>query len=229
MSKQKFNINDYPGDYVMHCDTEDKARVFCDYLDLVSLQWCTNHSYKNKTYFGENLDKTVYYFNYGRFGAVHFVDDGYKILEFDDFDWSGWEEEKKVNYTKQFAEMLGVEVGEKFNVLYSNGNVTKYSPYKIDEGRGIIDKDDDPVSENVYVWILTGEYTIQKLPWKPEYREEVWHISAKGSIFHDCFDKNSCVDLALYAIGNCFETKEEAEKNKDKIMKMQKEIKEELE
>ena len=100
MNRPRFNINDYQGDYVMHCDTEDKARVFCDYLDSVSLQWCTNNSYKNKTYFGENLDKTVYYFNYGRFGAVHFVDDGYKILEFDDFDWSDTSQTAKADAGK---------------------------------------------------------------------------------------------------------------------------------
>lgn len=132
-----------------------------------------------------------------------------------------------MNYIKQVAKMLGVEVGEKFNILDIHGNLIKWAPYKLTKD-GLVDRDGN-YTFALFGHIISGNCTIQKLPWKPEYREEVWHISAKGSIFHDRFDKNSCVDLALYAIGNCFETKEEAEKNKDKIMKMQKEIKEELE
>ena len=136
-------------------------------------------------------------------------------------------DESKMNYIKQFAEMLGVEIGEEFNLIDRYGNLFKDSPYKLTKN-GFVDREGYSTF-TLSGHVISGNCTIQKLPWKPEYGEEVWHISAKGSIFHDRFDKNSCVDLALYAIGNCFETKEEAEKNKDKIMKMQKEIKEELE
>lgn len=33
MSKKTFDINNYKGKYVMHCDTKYKANIFCEYLN----------------------------------------------------------------------------------------------------------------------------------------------------------------------------------------------------
>lgn len=34
-----FNIFDYQGKYAMHCDTEEKAKIFCKYLDSFGMKW----------------------------------------------------------------------------------------------------------------------------------------------------------------------------------------------
>ena len=88
MSKLKFNIKDYPGRYAMHCDSKDKAAMFCKYLDSIGLKWSSGGSYLDDNFWTMEKEETCYSFNDGLFGAVNFVDDGYKILEFDDFDWS---------------------------------------------------------------------------------------------------------------------------------------------
>lgn len=133
-----------------------------------------------------------------------------------------------MNYTKQFAEMLGVEVGEKFNVLYSNGNVTEYSPYKIDEGRGIIDKGDVPVLGCVYDWILTGEYIVQRLPWKPKDNEPYWWVSSFGDVCRSLFQKDDQVCLYRYEFGNVFSSKARAQQNKEIALNELNKIKEKL-
>lgn len=96
MTKKKFNINDYPGKYAIHCDTEEKAKVFCKYLDSVGKVWNDGVIYTDRSFFNKYDSDTVYNFNMGLFGYFeYYVDQDYTILEFDDFDWSGWEEEKK--------------------------------------------------------------------------------------------------------------------------------------
>ena len=88
MNKPNFNIDDYPGKYAMHCNSEGKAKVFCRYMDSIGLKWRTDWSYLDCTAWGVNKEKTCYFFNCGMFGSVeNYSDNLYLILEFDDFDW----------------------------------------------------------------------------------------------------------------------------------------------
>jgi hypothetical protein len=76
--KPKFNIEDYKGKYVMHCDTKEKANAFYKKIH--------DDYYNDWQSFEEN---TCY-----RIDAKEFYDENdYTILEFDNFDWS--EEEKR--------------------------------------------------------------------------------------------------------------------------------------
>ena len=99
--KKKFNINDYKGDYVMHCDTEEKANVFCKYLDSVGKKWNNGWSYL-KTNAWDNYEEDICYsFNYGGFCRYNWCCNDYTILEFDNFDWSEKEKENNMkNFTK---------------------------------------------------------------------------------------------------------------------------------
>lgn len=86
--RKKFRIEDYPGEYAMHCDTEGKARVFCKYLDDIGRTWCAGDSYTKYNHWCVGCSQTVYYFNEGQFdSASSALINGYKILEFDDFNW----------------------------------------------------------------------------------------------------------------------------------------------
>ena len=35
----KFRLEDYQENYVMHCDTEEKAKIFCDFLHDAGRMW----------------------------------------------------------------------------------------------------------------------------------------------------------------------------------------------
>lgn len=132
--KPKFDIKDYPGKYVMHCNTEEAAKTFCNYLHSLGKNWCSGESYLNKTEYGDYKDSTVYYFNNGRYGQYSYVnyydfDDGYTILEFEDFDWE--ESTMKKEFTKKDLrngdvirhrnDRVGIICVETGTIIYTDG------------------------------------------------------------------------------------------------------------
>lgn len=77
----KFNINDYKGDYAMHCKTYEEAEDFCRYM--------TEH-YHNKTlaseWYRQYKEQTAYNIQGYSFCDVGwYKDNGYTILEWEDF------------------------------------------------------------------------------------------------------------------------------------------------
>lgn len=89
---KKFNISDYVDeDVAMHCDTKEKARIFCEYLHRLGLTWASGMSYLKETDWSDRKKNTCYSFNEGQHSSVcWYVINGYDILEFDDFDWSDY-------------------------------------------------------------------------------------------------------------------------------------------
>ena len=86
----KFNPSDYGSNTVMHCDTEEKAIIFCNFLHSQGKCWSSGDSYATKTNFHHYNSQTCYRFNGGCFADLYtYQDNGfYQILEFSDFDWS---------------------------------------------------------------------------------------------------------------------------------------------
>ena len=62
------------------------------------------------------------------------------------------------NYMEKVAEMLGVKLGERFRINGEKYYITK---------EGLFDDDDD-LCTIIFMHLLTGKYTIEKLPWKPK-------------------------------------------------------------
>ena len=82
----KFNIDDYKGKYAMHCQTEEEAKDFCNYLHSVGKKWGGGSSYLNKTLWDIYYSNTVYYFNDGLYGNISNAKFyNYTILEWSDF------------------------------------------------------------------------------------------------------------------------------------------------
>lgn len=87
--KKKFRLEDYKGNYVMHCSTNKMAETFLKFLHKHGKSWRTWGSYLEETYFECYKENTCYLFNEGMYGELKRVEeDKYNILEFDDFDWS---------------------------------------------------------------------------------------------------------------------------------------------
>lgn len=127
------------------------------------------------------------------------------------------------NYMPEIARMLGVEIGEEFDILNENGEIVDYNPYKF-TGDSIIDCEGD-VLQCWRLWdLLIGEHTIQKRPWRPKVGELFWTINGKGDAEQYHFT-NDVRDLALLNIGNCFPTREATEAAKPEMLAKFEEIK----
>ena len=83
----KFDINNYKGNYVMHCKTEEEAKEFCDYLHSIGKTWGDGDSYKKIISWSSTREGgTCYNFNDGWVGSKRsYIDKGYTILEWSDF------------------------------------------------------------------------------------------------------------------------------------------------
>ena len=82
----RFDINKYPGKYVMHCKTKEEARAFCQYLDNVGRKWLSGERYKNKEYWDVYREKTCYSFNNDCYTDIdYYKKENYTILEWSDF------------------------------------------------------------------------------------------------------------------------------------------------
>lgn len=93
--KPKFRLEDYKGRYVMHCDTEEKAKIFCRYLHENGCNWMDGDWYISDTRYSLDKEKTCYEFGSGLHGNLYdYMDMSFEILEFEDFDWSEYGEGK---------------------------------------------------------------------------------------------------------------------------------------
>jgi len=88
----KFNLNDYKGNYAMHCKTEEEAESFCRFLHQNGRSWCNGDSYLENDCWDVYKRDTIYCFNEGAYCDVAFTKrvQGYKILE-----WSNFMENKE--------------------------------------------------------------------------------------------------------------------------------------
>jgi hypothetical protein len=120
------------------------------------------------------------------------------------------------NLIPQIAQMLGVELGEKFKIKGENELMT-YSfnsdGLQVTYGDGI---EIPYISTNLaLVALVNGEEEIIKLSWKPKLNERYWTFmsSLEGGklyVLNYMWD-NSVIDVALHKVGWVFRTCEEAQ------------------
>lgn len=112
------------------------------------------------------------------------------------------------NYMPEVARMLGVEIGEEFDIFDNDGEKIVYSPYKITDN-AIVDCEGDPIP-GLFYDLLTSKYTLQKCPWRPKDGEKYWLITNEEELTWRYFYESCIVELALLNMGNCFPTKKAA-------------------
>lgn len=113
------------------------------------------------------------------------------------------------NYMPEVAKMLGLEIGEEFDILYKDGTATELGPFKF-TNETILDCDGDELQCWRLCCLLTGDYTIQKRPWRPKYDDEYWIVFTNGNVGWQYFRKGHTGHIANLNMGNCFPTKEAA-------------------
>ena len=135
-----------------------------------------------------------------------------------------------MNYYKQFAEMLGLELEQEFVLTDVDGNRKDKYTYKITED-GLLYK------SPTFNWAISSLGTIGKLldgdvkaipkPWKPEKGGKYWlYLYALEQIISRTWSEGT-YDLLLWNAGNCFKTEGEAEtKGKEIMEQIQKEYEE---
>ena len=133
-----------------------------------------------------------------------------------------------MNYYKQIAEMLGLELEQEFVITDLDGKRKDTITYKFTED-GLFSKANNLSAKVTLILdlLLSCKYKAVPKPWKPKYGEQYWSYSlrsnqARCSLFGDYVE-----DYACWKLGNCFRTKEEAEtKGKEIMEKLVKEYEE---
>lgn len=124
---------------------------------------------------------------------------------------------------EMILEKLGVQEDERFNIRrVKNDKLSLYSPHHFKDGY-LIDREDD-VSDGIFAELITGNATIEKLPWKPKIRETVYCIgNSKGTIYNRLFN-DTASDLAMLKCEWVFKSYKEAEANKKRVLEEMKEV-----
>lgn len=147
-----------------------------------------------------------------------------------------------MNYMSKIAEMLGVEMGEKFWMGWTErskreprvvinqsafGGNTEYmlsdkgiQSCMTDESGNIVRTE---YPDACLCWLLTGRYFIIKKQWKPKIGEMYFCVGVSGNINCTTWDEHT-VDIMHYLAGNCYRTKKDAETHKDEILAKMKEL-----
>ena len=135
-----------------------------------------------------------------------------------------------MNYYKQFAEMIGLELDQEFVLTDIDGKIKDWYTYKITEN-GIFYKSkisgdwlrDKPL---VVEELLKGCIKAVPKQWKPKKGDNYSYYinSTYFEGINSCMWTDECLDLLHWKVGNCFKTEEEAKtKGKEIMEQIQKE------
>ena len=122
-----------------------------------------------------------------------------------------------MNYMKQIAKMLGVELEEEFYLesieygCYFLDDRSKKATFKLSLSGMMTNYHNDEwkSADECLVSLLEGAYTIVKKPWKPKENEEYYWVDLKRRVVKGNFNCGYTWDVMRYQLGNCFHTKEE--------------------
>lgn len=124
-----------------------------------------------------------------------------------------------MNYYKQIAEMLGLELGQEFVITDLDGKRKDTITYKFTED-GLFSKANNLSVKVTLILdlLLTGKYKAVPKPWKPKYGEQYWSYSTKinGTCCNTFLEFTN--NYAMWKSGNCFRTEEEAQSKGKEIM-----------
>lgn len=116
-----------------------------------------------------------------------------------------------MNKMKEVAKALGYEVGEEFNLIFTDGKYSRYNPFKFTE-TDLVDTFGG-VFTNYIGRIITGEYKIEKLPFIPKIGEYYFTYTDCGDLQITivlCIWESDYSDKERKLLGIVFRTEQEA-------------------
>lgn len=124
-----------------------------------------------------------------------------------------------MNYYKQIAEMLGLELEQEFVLTDDDGKRKDTITYKLTED-GLFSKANGLSVKVTLILdlLLSGKYKAVPKPWKPKYGEQYWSYSVKSSQTCCGMFGEYVKDYSCWKLGNCFKTSEEAQSKGKEIM-----------
>ena len=136
-----------------------------------------------------------------------------------------------MNPLKKLINEIGLEIGELFRLDCLSSSATFYFAEGADGKISLLsyyDGSPTPTMANSnYLYIVLNQpERIKKIHWKPKYGDIYHEIIDDGEDSFVCkaiFTGDS-INYGSYVLGNCFRTKEEAERIKDKYCKRLKEM-----
>lgn len=134
-----------------------------------------------------------------------------------------------MNYMKQIAKMLGVELGEKFKVRSTKYTQNVNSEIFVFTKVGIT-TDDGITRNDILIDLLLGVLEIIKLTWKPKDGDHYWYVEYdEGCDLCRTTWSDSSYDLALHKLGKLYRTREEAEAHAEEDKTYWDEVRKEIE
>ena len=128
------------------------------------------------------------------------------------------------NHMNEVAKMLGVELGEEFEVEGMTGVKYRLS----EEGLTIIARGTEHTPKSiVFIDLLCGRKQIVRRPWRPKVEQEYWSVflHQDGSWYADNYCYNGDVtDLSFILADNCFPTREAAEEAAPDVVKFYEDV-----
>lgn len=125
-----------------------------------------------------------------------------------------------MNYYKEIAEMLGVELGEEFRLKENKTKNIVRPRYKITQEEGLMYSvnRNEFARSTLLLSIINGNYSVVKLPWKPKEGDRYYYYSASNGLVNYARWDDLCSELILWKVGNCFKTEEKARTKGKEIM-----------
>ena len=109
---------------------------------------------------------------------------------------------KMTELMQMTIDKLGVKVGEIFKIKDEDGELL-YGNYYINESGIMINANHESRIGVLWQPLLSGEYQIVKLPFKPTYKESYRYISCDGSDYTTSWS-GTLVDYYRFNAKNCF-------------------------
>ena len=127
-----------------------------------------------------------------------------------------------MNYYKQFAEMLGLELEQEFRLVNPDGTKVDNDLYKIREDGLFYKKRKDgvwlPEPSTTLSSLLQGLCKVVPKPWKPKFGDAYWKWATNLELAQFKRWNDASTDFACWKLGNCFKTSEEAKSKGKEIM-----------
>lgn len=128
-----------------------------------------------------------------------------------------------MTYYKQFAEILGLELGQEFRTVEPNSKQESKDVYRIEDD-GVY----SAVRPNAALWgreqstivdrLLSGVLEVVHKPWKPKDGDAYWKWATHIELAQFKRWNGTSTDFACWKLGNCFKTSEEAQSKGKEIM-----------